>query len=216
MAPSAPMDTLELSKDAAFTWARAEADARAAAEAAADAAPQAPEPHARGGEGDVSPEDVTQADKCPLSCVHFECMDRAYASTVMQRRDPEIDLRFEFVVFPQKKGLLGLAYAEHKEYLKLLEDRGWEEYPYWDNTDEPEGIPIKEWKARGLEWAKATGFGDPNAWLAPCEVGLTISLVRGGERRSGHSGQGEAGQGHRPRRSARKSPQKPRYPARPA
>jgi hypothetical protein len=34
----------------------------------------------------------------------------------------------------------------------LKEDEDLEDYAYWDNTDMPEGMRRKEWKARGLKW----------------------------------------------------------------
>lgn len=137
-----------------------------------------------GGKNTLSSKDVTQADESVLSCLFYEGMDRAYVAKATRRRDPDIDLGFDFVVFPQKRSLLGLAFTEHREHRNLLAANGWEEYPYWDNTDPPEdmrdGKGYRKWEARGLEWAKAMGFGNPDAWLAPSEVGLTISLVNEG------------------------------------
>ena len=44
------------------------------------------------------------------------------------------------------------------EYYEALLKTGWfEEYGYWDNTDEPEGVSMRTWTARGKEWGKAMG-----------------------------------------------------------
>ena len=37
-----------------------------------------------------------------------------------------------------------------------------EEYPYWDNTDQPEGMTWEEWEVRGKEWDEAIGDGVPS------------------------------------------------------
>lgn len=37
-----------------------------------------------------------------------------------------------------------------------------EEYPYWDNTDQPKGMTWEEWEVRGKEWDEALGNGIPS------------------------------------------------------
>lgn len=48
-----------------------------------------------------------------------------------------------------------------------------EEYPYWDNSDQPDGMTWEEWKERGVEWDEALGTG------VPSQNGFGIDIIDG-------------------------------------
>ena len=47
-----------------------------------------------------------------------------------------------------------------------------EEYPYWNNTDQPEGMTWEEWEVRGEEWNEAIGGG------VPAQEGFDITILK--------------------------------------
>jgi len=48
--------------------------------------------------------------------------------------------------------------TEREQYISVWEKiDGVEEFKYWNNTDHPETITYKEWKARSLKWDKVLG-----------------------------------------------------------
>lgn len=63
-------------------------------------------------------------------------------------------LRFSIVFGRSDQGnILVNWYGEHQGYEKALKKTGlFEDYGYWNNTDEPEDMTYEEWQARGKEW----------------------------------------------------------------
>lgn len=63
-------------------------------------------------------------------------------------------LRFSIVFGRSNRGnLLANWYGEHQGYETALKKIGlFEDYGYWNNTDEPEDMTYEQWEARGKEW----------------------------------------------------------------
>jgi hypothetical protein len=79
-----------------------------------------------------------------------------------KERDNEADLAVDVCLIPTNDKILALLYSERKEYIKIWTDvAGVEPYPYWNNSDEPDGLSWDEWERRGKEWDKALGDGIP-------------------------------------------------------
>lgn len=65
----------------------------------------------------------------------------------------EFDLTISY--FPKEK--LIIPYFENNDhYNNLLNFSSLKEYGYWNNTDEPNDIPTKEWIMRSVDWRNAT------------------------------------------------------------
>lgn len=90
--------------------------------------------------------------------------------------DPAVDFSIEVVVFahptdPQKA--LAIPYAGQRDLKKsLLELPGVSEFGYWDNTDEPEGMDMDAWRARGVMWDEALGERG-----VPSDRGLRLEII---------------------------------------
>lgn len=104
------------------------------------------------------------------------CFKRAMDAEAMLkkgRRQPQLDFSFEVCLVPRGAYLLGLWYTEQRVFQdELFKLPKVEPYPYWNNTDQPEGISDEEWRARGEEWGEAIG------WSAPAEKGFTYQITR--------------------------------------
>ena len=88
------------------------------------------------------------------------------------RRDPEYDFQFSAILIGGKDKTYVTIYCERKEYEHVWESmKGVIPYPYWDNTDHPEELTYRQWKARGREWDKALGNSGPGL------VGLNFNLM---------------------------------------
>jgi hypothetical protein len=59
-------------------------------------------------------------------------------------------------IYEDRDVFVGIVYAAQRQwYTKWLQQPDIQEYGYWDNSDEPEGIPADLWETRRLEWGKA-------------------------------------------------------------
>ena len=52
-----------------------------------------------------------------------------------------------------------------------------EEYPYWDNSDQPDGMTWEEWGVRGDEWDEALGGDNPGNGV-PSQNGFGIDIIK--------------------------------------
>jgi hypothetical protein len=88
-----------------------------------------------------------------------------------QMRMPHIDTDFSVTLIPSNGQVLGICYTEHYAwYQAWCNHPGVEEYAYWDNTDEPEGMDYEQWEARGKDWEILN-------WDPVCLQGFSIDLV---------------------------------------
>lgn len=71
--------------------------------------------------------------------------------------DPRIQIGYAW----SHKGSLLVYYIAHLRDLEKLWEaiEGVESYPYWDNTDPPDDMTWRQWKARGDEWDRIFGDG---------------------------------------------------------
>jgi len=72
------------------------------------------------------------------------------------RANDTYDFRFSFTVHPVPGCMLACLFVGRDELKKIFEDHmAVEPYPFWDNTDPPEGMDYEAWRERGREWDSA-------------------------------------------------------------
>lgn len=88
------------------------------------------------------------------------------------RRDPEYDFHFSIGILPIKGKTLLMVFAERESFFELIKKQRWiEEYGYWNNTDEPEGVSESEWEQRKKDWDEALGESG-----IPSQNGFEVTL----------------------------------------
>jgi len=86
-----------------------------------------------------------------------------------------IDADLEIVVYPYHGKFYGQYFCDWRPLEKwLLEQDIFEDFAYWNNTDEPEDMNWEEWQFRGQIWDDIL---ERNS--VPAEAGLTIKLNDG-------------------------------------
>lgn len=94
-------------------------------------------------------------------------------------RSPHYDMNMQVTFLPDPNpGDAAAAYAllftERAEYRDAWQALDWvEPFPYWNNTDPPEGVSPDDWKARQVVWERVVG------WDPPAVRGLSWSLLGG-------------------------------------
>jgi hypothetical protein len=85
----------------------------------------------------------------------------------------EYDFHFTIAILPCNDDVFVIPFTEDHEVTKLLTSTGdIIEYPYWNNTDQPEDMTWEQWEARGKEWDEALpGIGI----VSPC--GFVMDIV---------------------------------------
>jgi len=74
----------------------------------------------------------------------------------------QYDFYCNITVLPSNEEVFILLYTGDRNVEILFDSmEEIEEYPYWDNTDQPDGMTWKEWQKRGEEWDEAVGSGVP-------------------------------------------------------
>lgn len=113
--------------------------------------------------------------QCALAGIWLDLTDRQNEIKRTGRRDPEVDLEFTIVLLPHAGRVYGMYFTERRDWAKALvgEDRIAEAYPYWNNTDPPDGIPCEEWDARGELWREILA-ADPDG--RPGQCGFTVEI----------------------------------------
>lgn len=89
---------------------------------------------------------------------------------VSLRRDP-FDLNSVFMVRETPTHYLCIptdGWNYKFEYMKSIKEV--EAYGYWDNTDMPEGMTTREWKARGKVWDKYWNPGRPTIQFSALDI----------------------------------------------
>jgi hypothetical protein len=90
----------------------------------------------------------------PVSVAEF-CLGKTI-ERAKKEKDPLFDWGFSVDFIPREDKILCLLFAEKKEFIEYWQNiKEVEEYPYWDNSDEPEGMDYEDWKLRGKEWEDA-------------------------------------------------------------
>lgn len=89
----------------------------------------------------------------PLSIAHDEMRRRQKEVRTTGYRDPEVDFDFKLAVMPYGERVYGIVFCEQREWQSAFYGQTWvEHWPYWDNTDEPEGVSRRQWANRGKVW----------------------------------------------------------------
>lgn len=90
-------------------------------------------------------------------------------------RDPMVDFSASMTLFPLSKQLLAIPFYQHPVISHLITSKPYfKPYPYWNNTDQPDGVSNKEWSTRKDLWNEAIGNG------LPSQNGFSIDLISDG------------------------------------
>lgn len=80
-------------------------------------------------------------------------------------RDPEVDFDFEIAILPYDGRVYGMVFSERSRWVDLwMEKEEVEDFSYWDNSDRPDEVSEKDWKARRMVWdgiLRANDAGTP-------------------------------------------------------
>lgn len=116
--------------------------------------------------------DKKSSGSCALVNAMTHISEQARIVKERQIRSP-YDWSCSVVVLKGRHRLLALLFCENERLERIMRSI-LEPYPYWDNTDPPDDVPRKEWKARGQEWEEALG------WDAPNKRGMTYTYIEDG------------------------------------
>ena len=106
----------------------------------------------------------------PYSRAWFEVADEQNESKRSETRS-SVDYGLEVCLIPGQEFMYAILYGEEKMHGPWISAQGAEAYPYWDNTDPPNGISIEQWHDRRDEWARVLR----DSWT-PGKVGFTFTL----------------------------------------
>lgn len=104
-------------------------------------------------------------EKKKLSALHEAMIDIQEKHELLMRgsRQPHYDFDCKVCLYSVGQYVIGFVLAEQKAFkdcfarLKLVED-----YCYQNQTDRPEGIPVREWNKRGRDWRKVLNNNNNN------------------------------------------------------
>jgi hypothetical protein len=102
---------------------------------------------------------------------------RRQAEKIAQTGDisPMHDFSCEMVLLPTKGKILMLLYTQQYLYREAIESfPEVKNYPYWDNTDQPDDMTMKQWFRRGDEWNRAL---KAHPSQIPAMSGFRVDLV---------------------------------------
>jgi len=91
----------------------------------------------------------------PLAKAYREMEDAADKIKKTKQRDPSNDFEFELSFFVFEGLFYGIVYCERSAWRKkfLNHVRGWTtDYSYWNNTDRPDRMSLREWNERERVW----------------------------------------------------------------
>ena len=110
-----------------------------------------------------------------FSNVYWDIHDRIRKVNSTRERDPAVDYGADVLYIPCDDCILALFYAEAREYKKCWESfKEVKDYAYWNQTDRPRSITVKDWKKRSDDWDKALG-GD--GYGIPRDYGFNYTLA---------------------------------------
>jgi hypothetical protein len=106
----------------------------------------------------------------------FRIHHRVDTSAERGLRDPAVDMRAIFTIFPMQDKTLAILFADNSDIIAAVDASGlFTEYAYWNNTDKPDDISQQEWDQRKKDWDLAIGeTGRPNV------NGYQVSLIHEG------------------------------------
>lgn len=111
----------------------------------------------------------------PALAVARRAIDEDLMESGKQRRRCYYDLGFDVsLAITTDKTVIGMVFCEDRDIRKLFfEHESVEEYAYYDNTDEPDDMPVKEWRKRRGHWNEVLG-----ASSVPAETMFNIRFVQ--------------------------------------
>ena len=75
----------------------------------------------------------------------------------------EYEFYCNITIFPCKEEVFLVIFTRDSEIEEILGEMDEiEKYPYWNNSDQPDGMTWEEWEERGKEWDEAIGGGVPS------------------------------------------------------
>lgn len=83
-----------------------------------------------------------------------EVLRAAYKASVSSQRDPYFCIDCSFNVWLYKGKAYIIPYGEYWITETFEMPEGVEDYSYWNNSDEPEGVTLAQWRSRGKIWGK--------------------------------------------------------------
>jgi hypothetical protein len=87
-----------------------------------------------------------------------------------------LDADLSITVYPFHGKFYGQYFCDYRPVIDWLEIQDFfEDFAYWNNTDEPEDITHEEWEFRGQIWDDLLPYN-----AVPAECGLNIKLIDGG------------------------------------
>lgn len=93
---------------------------------------------------------------------------------IKQVRDPSVDFSFEICVYPHNGEFYGQFFTEQRTLTEMLKKKCYfEDFSYWNNVDEPEGVTKEEWNNRERVWEEI--LSDSN--YIPSRAGFTYEIV---------------------------------------
>lgn len=123
-------------------------------------------------------EDILKWRKTPIS---FAMSAIETVSTTNNKKGLRChyDFGYSLVILQGRRKLLGMPFAQRREYIDLLMSKdGVEEYGYWNNVDPPEGMTWSKFKRRGEEWDEAWNrCKSRTAGDIPSMNGMTFEIV---------------------------------------
>jgi len=95
----------------------------------------------------------------PLLFSFYEIIDRSDKIYKTGSRDPKFDFGcFLTIYFSHNNKMLMLVNTEQKDFMEIVRSYNFiKDYPYFDNTDRPNGVSEEEWDLRADEWMSAMG-----------------------------------------------------------
>lgn len=80
----------------------------------------------------------------------MECVESNRNNT----RHPNTDYSFSVCLYPiNETSTLGVYFTEHTKLSDLIKEKSWfQDYSYWNNTDQPDEISDDEWESREKTW----------------------------------------------------------------
>jgi len=112
------------------------------------------------------------------------CAQLTQFSRISPYRAPRGDFTCDFCVWDWKQHyyMYPIGTPDNWDFKPLYEIPGVEDFRYWNNTDEPEGMSMREWKRRGRIWDEQHDWENPitktiYSVLDPVSPGIDLSVL---------------------------------------
>lgn len=117
-------------------------------------------------------------EESPFELAIEQIWDRRRKIAATMRRDPAVDWEAGLKCWysPIARGVIGYAYGELANTLReyLIYKGLATDYAYWNNSDEDDSVPTRQWRQREKAWSLALGEHEGSEFLFSFE-GLNIA-----------------------------------------